>query len=111
LPDHKIHKAVAVLSGIAGDALGELGKLRTFGLAHVEDIGGAEADQNGLILRADVLLGLFILFPAYANNGGQNADAVLALLDLSAKLVPRVESSNTGCVRLLRSTHTLPMFR
>jgi hypothetical protein len=49
-------KAVAVLSGAAGDALGEFWKLLTFGLAHVEDISGAEPNQNGLVLSADVLL-------------------------------------------------------
>ena len=57
LSDDKIHKAVAVLSGAAGDALGEFGKLFAFGLAHIEDIGGAESNQNGLILSSDVLLG------------------------------------------------------
>ena len=35
LSNDKIHKAVAVLSGAAGDALGEFGKLLTFGLAYI----------------------------------------------------------------------------
>ena len=86
---------------LAGDALGEFGKLRAFGLAHIEDIGGAEPNQNGLILSADVLLGLFVLLAANADHGSKNADAVLALLDLAAKLVPRIQASNAGCVRLL----------
>ena len=86
---------------LAGDALGEFGKLRAFGLAHIEDIGGAESNQNGLILRADVLLGFLVLLAANADHGSENADAVLALLDLAAKLVPRIEASNAGCVRLL----------
>jgi hypothetical protein len=34
----------------------------------------------------------------------------LTLLDLASKLVPRIQARNAGCVRLLRSTHTLPMF-
>jgi hypothetical protein len=54
-------KAVAVLSGAAGDAVGEFWKLLTFGLAHVEDISGAEPNQNGLVLSADVLLGVLVL--------------------------------------------------
>ena len=33
--------------------------------------------------------------------GSKNADALLALLHLAAKLVPCIESSNAGCVRLL----------
>ena len=35
LSNDKIHKAVAVLSGAAGDALGEFGKLFAFRLAHI----------------------------------------------------------------------------
>ena len=66
-------------------------KLRAFSLAHIENIRGAEPNQNGPVLSADVLLGLFILFSTYSDYGGQNADAVLALLDLAAKLVPRID--------------------
>ena len=72
-----------------------------FGLAYIEDIGGAKTNQDGLVLSADILFGLFILLPAYSDHGSQNADAVLPLLDLAAKLVPRIEASNAGCVRLL----------
>ncbi len=35
------------------------------------------------------------------DHGSENADAALSLLDLAAKLVPRIEASNAGCVRLL----------
>jgi hypothetical protein len=95
----KIHKAVAVLSSAAGDAFGEFWKLRPFGLAYIEDIGGAEPNQNGLILCADVLLGFFALLPANPDYGSEDTDAVLTLLDLATKLVPRIEASNACCVR------------
>ena len=110
IPDHEIYKPVAVLPGVVGDALGEFRKLLALGLAYIEDISGAKANQDGLVLSADVLFRVFFLLPACSDDGSQNADAVLPLLDLAAKLVPRVEASNAGCVRLLRSTHTLPTF-
>ena len=75
LSNDKIHKAVAVLSGAARDALGELGKLFAFGLAHIEDINGAESNQNGLIFSADVLLGFLILLTSNPDHGRENANA------------------------------------
>jgi uncharacterized protein YecE (DUF72 family) len=49
-----------------------------------------------MILRAYVLLGIFILFVLDANHGGKNADTVLSLLHFPFKLDPRIQSSNTG---------------
>src|ERR1035441_7817338 len=54
-----------------------------------------------MILCADVLLGLFILLALDANNWSKNADAALSLLDSPFKLVPRIQASNAGCIRLL----------
>ena len=101
LSNDKIHEAVAVLPGTAGNALGEFGKLFAFRLAHIEDIGGAESYQNGLVLSADVLLGFLILLPANPDHGSENANAAFTLLDLAPELVPRIKASNAGCVRLL----------
>jgi hypothetical protein len=72
---------------------GEFGKLLAFGLAHVEDVGRPEANDNALILSADVLLGLLALLAPNADHRGQNADAALSLLDLAAKLVPRIQAN------------------
>jgi len=51
-----------------------------------------------LILGADVLLCLWVFLPANADDRGKDADAALSLLYLAAKLVPRIQSSNAGCV-------------
>ncbi len=67
----------------------------------VKEIGRAESNQDGLILGADVFLGFCILLAPYANDRSENADTALSLLDLTAKLVPCVESSNAGWVWLL----------
>jgi len=40
----------------------------------------------------------------YGATEGEGSDAPLALLDLAAKLVSRIEASNAGCVRLLPGT-------
>jgi hypothetical protein len=101
LDDDEIDQPFPVLSDIARDALGQFGKLLAFGLRDIEDVGRAEPNQHGLILGADVLLGLCILLPPNSDHRCEDADAALSLPDLPAKLVPCVESSNTGCVRLL----------
>ena len=90
LSNDKIHKAVAVLSGAAGDALGEFGKLFAFGLAHIEDMGSAESNQNGLILSADVFLGFLVLLPSNPDHGRENTNAAFTLFDFAPKLVPRI---------------------
>ena len=92
LSNNKIHKAVAVLSGAAGDTL-EAWKLRPFGLARTGAIGGPESNQDGLILSANVLLGFLALLPTNPDHGSENADAPLTLLDIAAKLVPRKEAA------------------
>src|ERR1039458_1932925 len=54
-----------------------------------------------MILCADVLLGLFIFLALDADHWSKNADAALSLLDSPFKLVPRIQASNAGCIRLL----------
>ena len=78
-----------------------VGKLRAFGLRHIEDIGIAKANQDARVLLGDVLLGFLVLLALDADDGSKNADTFLALLHLAAKLVPRLESGNAGCVGLL----------
>ncbi len=75
--------------------LAQLGKLCAFGLRHIEDIGGAEPNQNARVLLGDVLLGFLVLLAANADDGSKNADAFLALLHLAAKLVPCVQNPAT----------------
>jgi len=54
-----------------------------------------------MILCPYILLGLFILLALDANHWSKNADAALSLLDSPFKLVPRIQASNAGCIRLL----------
>src|ERR1035441_5524879 len=54
-----------------------------------------------MILCAYILLGLFILLALDAYNRSKNADAALSLLDSPFKLVPRIQASDAGCIRLL----------
>jgi hypothetical protein len=56
-----------------------------------------------LVLGADFLLGFFVFLASNPDHRSENADAALALLGLAAKLVPRIEASNAGCVRLCRA--------
>ena len=83
---------------IAGYALRQLGKVFAFGLGDIENIGRAEPNQCGLILGADILLGLCIFLPANADDRSKYADAALSLLYLAAKLVPRIQASDAGRV-------------
>ena len=53
----EVEQPLPVLPNIAGHTLGQLGKVCAFGLGDIEDIGGMEPDQYGLILSANVLLG------------------------------------------------------
>src|ERR1039457_3050372 len=54
-----------------------------------------------MILCADVLLCLFVLLALDADHWSKNTDAALSLLDSPFKLIPRIEASNAGCIRLL----------
>jgi hypothetical protein len=45
-------------------------------LAYVEDVGGTEAYQYGLVLPGEVLFGLFSLFAAGADHGSDRAGGV-----------------------------------
>ena len=101
LGDDEVDQAFAVLAYFALDALCEVGKLCAFGLAHIEDVDGTESDEYGLILLGDVLLGFAVLLLAGADHRGKDADALLPLHHLAAKLVPRIQPCNAGCVRLL----------
>ena len=73
------NKTVAVLAYRSGH-LPQRGKFRPFGLAHVKHIGVAEANQHAGVLLGDVLFGVLVLFALDADDGGKNADALLALL-------------------------------
>ena len=53
----------------------------SIGLAHIEDIRRTKADEYGLILLGDVLLGLAVLLLANPDHRGENADAFLSLDD------------------------------
>ena len=48
-----------------------------------------------------ILLGFLILLPSNPDHGRENANAAFALFYLATKLVPRIEASNAGCIRLL----------
>src|SRR5271168_4660925 len=76
-------QAIAILAHIAVD-LAHRRKFRAFGLAYIEDIGRTKPYQDGNILPGDVLLGLFLGFALHANDGGKDADAMLALLHAAA---------------------------
>ena len=73
-----------------------------FGLRNIKDVGRAEPDQYSLVLSADVFLGL--RHPSCAPNSDQrseDADSPLSLLDLAAKLVPRIQPRYSLSVRPL----------
>ena len=98
LADGEIDQAFAVLPDFAGAALGELRKLCAFGLAHIEDVHGTKADEDGCVdgCRVFAALGFCTFLPAAADHRGKDADTLLSLQHLAAKLVPRVESCNAG---------------
>src|ERR1035437_6518395 len=54
-----------------------------------------------MILGADVLLGFFVSLALDADHWSKNADTALSFSDSPFKLVPRIEASNAGCIRLL----------
>ncbi len=99
----EVDQAFAVLANFAGGALGELRKLCAFGLRNIEDVHGPESHQDGCVDCCGVFaaLGFCVFLPAAADHRGQDADALLSLHHLASKLVPRIEASNAGCVRLL----------
>ena len=69
--------------------------------AHIEYVDGAESDQYRLILLGDVLVGFGVLLLAGSDHRGKDADALLSLHDLAAKLVPRIQPCDAGRIRLL----------
>jgi hypothetical protein len=83
-------------SHFAGDGRG-FGKLGSLGLPDVEYVYDAEADEHGSWLVAR--LGRFLVALALgANHRGKNRDALLPLLDVTAKLIPSADARNVGCV-------------
>src|ERR1700678_2927862 len=58
------NEAVVVLANVAID-FAHRGKLRTFGLAHVEDVGIAESNKNAGVLLGDAPLGFLVLLAFY----------------------------------------------
>ncbi len=76
-------EALAVLSDVALDA-GVFRKFRAFCLADIENIRRAEANQYRSILSGDVLFGFIIGLPLNSNDGSEDANAALALLDGAA---------------------------
>jgi hypothetical protein len=89
----------AVLSDIVAHLLH--GGKCALGLRQIKDVGIAKADENARVLLGDVLLGLLVLLALDADDGGEDTDATLPLLDLPAKLVPCIHSGNAGCIRPL----------
>src|SRR5216683_4449301 len=89
-------QTVMVLSHVAID-FAHRGKLDTFCLLHIKDIGIAKANKDAGILLGNVLLGLLIWLALDADDGSQNADTLLALLDAAAKLVPRIHACDSRC--------------
>jgi len=83
-------------SHFAGDGC-RFGKLGSLGLRDVEDIYDAEAYEHGCWLVA--WLGwLLVALSLAADHRSQNRDALLALLDVTAKLVPSANARNVCCV-------------
>ncbi len=54
-----------------------------------------------LTAAGSLLRSASVSFPAAADHRGKNADTLLSLHHLASKLVPRIEASDAGCVRLL----------
>jgi hypothetical protein len=77
----------------------------------VEHVHRAESEQRGHgALGIFGRLHVFVVAALLADHGSQNENAFFPAFDEAAKRVPRANSRNVGCVWLLRSTHTLPMF-
>jgi hypothetical protein len=87
---NEVEQPLPVLPDTASDALRQFGKVFTFGLADIEDVGRTEPDEYGLILGTDVLLGLCTLLPTNSDYRSKDADAALSFPDLPAKLIPCV---------------------
>ena len=100
----KGNQPVAVLAHFAGDVVLELRQVCAFGLADVEDVNGAEANQHGrglrVLIRARLLLCRVSPAPM-ADHRRENLDALLALLHKSAQLVPCADARNARGRRAL----------
>src|SRR5260370_4261723 len=89
------NRTVVILSHVAID-FAHCGKIDSFGLLHVEDIGIAEANKDAGVLLGDVFLGLLIGLALDADDGSQNADALLSLFHAAAKLIPPIHPANSA---------------
>jgi hypothetical protein len=97
---------------------GQRGEFLAFGLGDVEHVHGAEADELRLrlafvrgVLGVDVGRDFVLARPPISDHRGEDENAFLAALDEAAKRVPSANSRNVGSIRLLTSSHTLPMYR
>ena len=112
-PPQGLHENLIVLN-IPGQRAGQLGKGLAIGLGHVEHLHRAEhgnfnfpllhddaavlVQHGGLCHRVQLLFLDFLL----KGRGGQDGDALLALLHMALKFVlPGVETGHSGCVRPL----------
>src|SRR5450756_134082 len=99
---NECQKTVVVLSCIALNVL-YLGKIGPICLLDIEDVGIPESDEDADILLGDVFFGVFIFLALDANDGSENADALLAFLHATAKLIPRIHARYfRGCRALSR---------
>ena len=80
-----------MFADFAGNVVLELWKLRAFGLLHVENVDGAEADQHrrGLcvVIMCAVAVGVVSLV-ALSNHRGENLNTLFAAFHKPAQLLP-----------------------
>jgi hypothetical protein len=95
LPVEKGNQSVAVAAHFAGNRAPEFWQFSAFGLLDVEDIHGAEADQDaqGFGVRLFVRL---VLPAADAGNRRENLNSLLAFLDETAQFLPFAESRHVS---------------
>jgi hypothetical protein len=95
----KVDQAATMSADFAGDAVLKLGQVCAFGLLHIENIDGAEADQHGrglgAVVRRAVAVGV-VLPAAASNHRRENLNSFLATFYEAAKLFPRVEPGDSG---------------
>ena len=75
-----------------------------------EDICSTKTKNHGAVLLGDVIVGFVVFLVLDADDGSEDADPFLALLDVAAKVFPAVEPGHAGRAGMLQSTHTLRMF-
>ena len=93
---NELEKSVVVGAHFAGHG-GRFGKLFALGLRDVKDIDDTKTNEQRLrlVVLLDRLLVALVLSPYHRS---QNRNALLALLDEAAKLVPCANPCNVGCV-------------